>query len=179
MENSALVAMSGGVDSSVAAFLMQQAGYRCGGAIMELWKENASGAAADAKAVADRLGMPFHILDASASFRQQVVDYFIRSYEEGLTPNPCVQCNRHLKFSYFLEAALSMGYDSIVTGHYATIRKDEKSGAYRRSYEYEISNFKHFQELLKERENIEISYSALYNILRKAGIKSPKKHRKK
>ena len=130
MENSALVAMSGGVDSSVAAFLMQQAGYRCGGAIMELWKENASGAAADAKAVADRLGIPFHVLDASASFRQQVVDYFIRSYEEGLTPNPCVQCNRHLKFSYFLEAALSMGYDSIVTGHYATIRKDEKSGRY-------------------------------------------------
>ena len=130
MGNSALIAMSGGVDSSVAAFLMQQAGYRCGGAIMELWKENITGAAADAKAVADRLGIPFYILDASNTFRQQVVDYFIRSYEEGLTPNPCVRCNRHLKFSYFLDAALSLGYDSIVTGHYATIRKDEKSGRY-------------------------------------------------
>ena len=130
MGNSALIAMSGGVDSSVAAFLMQQAGYRCGGAIMELWKENITGAAADAKAVADRLGIPFYILDASNTFRQQVVDYFIHSYEEGLTPNPCVRCNRHLKFSYFLDAALSLGYDSIVTGHYATIRKDEKSGRY-------------------------------------------------
>ena len=130
MANKSLIAMSGGVDSSVAAFLMERAGHQCGGAIMELWKEGTSGAAKDAKAVADRLGMPFHILDASETFRQQVVEYFIRSYEAGLTPNPCIQCNRHLKFSYFLDAALSLGYDSIATGHYATIRKDEHTGRY-------------------------------------------------
>lgn len=130
MKNSTLIAMSGGVDSSVAAFLLQRAGHRCGGAIMELWKESASGAATDAQAIANRLGMPFYTLDAAEPFRQQVVDYFIRSYEEGLTPNPCIQCNRHLKFSYFLDAALTMGYDSIATGHYATIRKDETSGRY-------------------------------------------------
>ena len=130
MANKVLIAMSGGVDSSVAALLMQQHGYACGGAIMELWKENASGAAKDAKAVADRLNMPFHVLDASTPFRQQVMDYFIQSYEDGLTPNPCIQCNRHLKFSYFLDAAIALGYDAIATGHYAAIRKDAISGRY-------------------------------------------------
>ena len=126
----ALIAMSGGVDSSVAAYLMQQKGFSCGGAIMQLWKEVSSGAIADAKAVAERLIMDFHVLDASEEFRQQVVEYFIRSYEEGLTPNPCIQCNRHLKFSYFLDRALELGYDHIVTGHYARIRQDEKTGRY-------------------------------------------------
>lgn len=126
----ALIAMSGGVDSSVAAFLMQQAGYHCGGAIMRLWEEGAAQAAADAKAVADRLNMDFHVLDASASFRQLVVDYFVHSYEEGLTPNPCIQCNRYLKFTYFLEQALAMGYDCIATGHYAQIRRDDASGRF-------------------------------------------------
>ena len=130
MGKQALIAMSGGVDSSVAAFLMQQQGFHCGGAIMQLWKEVSSGAIADAKAVADRLSMGFHVLDASESFRQQVVDYFIRSYEEGLTPNPCIQCNRHLKFSFFLDRALELGYDAIATGHYATIRKDPATGRY-------------------------------------------------
>ena len=130
MTYSALIAMSGGVDSSVAAFLMKEAGYRCGGAIMRLWEEGADRAVADAKAVADRLDMPFHVLDASTPFRQQVVDYFIDSYETGLTPNPCIQCNRHLKFSYFLDAALAMGYDSIVTGHYAGIRQDPSTGRF-------------------------------------------------
>ena len=130
MTYSALIAMSGGVDSSVAAFLMKEAGYRCGGAIMRLWEEGADRAVADAKAVADRLDMPFHVLDASTPFRQQVVDYFIDSYETGLTPNPCIQCNRHLKFSYFLDAALAMGYDSIVTGHYAWIRQDPSTGRF-------------------------------------------------
>ena len=126
----ALIAMSGGVDSSVAAYLMQQKGFTCGGAIMQLWKEVSIGAIADAQAVADRLSMDFHVLDASGEFRQQVVDYFIRSYEEGLTPNPCIQCNRHLKFSYFLDRALELGYDAIATGHYATIRKDPATGRF-------------------------------------------------
>ena len=125
-----LIAMSGGVDSSVAAYLMQQKEDRCGGAIMQLWKEVSSGAIADARAVAQRLNMDFHILDASDPFRQLVVDYFIRSYEEGLTPNPCIQCNRHLKFRYFLEQAQKLGYASIATGHYAQIRQDPDTGRY-------------------------------------------------
>ena len=130
MAHKILAAMSGGVDSSVAAFLLQQAGHHCGGAIMQLWEENSPAAIADARAVADRLGMEFHVLDAAEPFRQLVVDYFIRSYEEGLTPNPCIQCNRHLKFTYFLDAALEMGYDAIATGHYAVIRQDPVSGRY-------------------------------------------------
>ena len=126
----ALIAMSGGVDSSVAAHLMQQKGFSCGGAIMQLWKELSSGAIEDAQAVAARLGMEFHVLDASDTFRQMVVEYFIRSYEEGLTPNPCIQCNRHIKFTYFLDRALELGYDCIATGHYAKIRQDPDTGRY-------------------------------------------------
>lgn len=130
MAKKALIAMSGGVDSSVAAYLMQQKGFSCGGAIMQLWKEVSSGAIADAGAVAQRLGMEFHVLDASRDFREKVVDYFTESYEEGLTPNPCIQCNRHLKFSFFLERALELGYESIVTGHYAKIRQDVRTGRF-------------------------------------------------
>ena len=130
MKKTALIAMSGGVDSSVAAYLMQQKGFHCGGAIMQLWKEVSSGAIADAKAVADRLSMDFHVLDASADFREKVVDYFVSSYEAGLTPNPCIQCNRHLKFSFFLDRALELGYDHIATGHYATIRQDADTGRF-------------------------------------------------
>lgn len=126
----ALIAMSGGVDSSVAAYLMQQRGFRCGGAIMRLWETPGSTSAADAQAVARRLGMDFHILDASLPFRELVVDYFVSSYEKGLTPNPCVQCNRYLKFSYFLDRALELGYDAIATGHYARIRQDPDTGRY-------------------------------------------------
>ena len=130
MKKTALIAMSGGVDSSVAAYLMQQQGFRCGGAIMQLWKEVSSGAVNDAKAVADRLSMDFHALDASEEFREKVVDYFVNSYEKGLTPNPCIQCNRHLKFSFFLDRALELGYDHIATGHYATIRQDADTGRF-------------------------------------------------
>ena len=130
MNSGTLIAMSGGVDSSVAAYLMQQKQAHCGGAIMQLWKEVSSGAIRDAQAVARRLGMDFHILDAALPFRQLVVDYFIRSYEEGLTPNPCIQCNRHLKFRYFLQQAQALGYDSIATGHYAQIRQDPATGRY-------------------------------------------------
>ena len=130
MKKKALIAMSGGVDSSVAAFLMQQQGFDCGGAIMKLWEENSPAAISDAQAVADRLGMDFHVLDATSPFRREVVDYFIESYEAGLTPNPCIRCNRHLKFSYFLDTALQMGYDYIATGHYATIRQDPDTGRF-------------------------------------------------
>ena len=130
MPQKILVAMSGGVDSSVAAHLMQQQGFSCGGAIMSLWEENVAAAAADAKAVAEKLSMEFHILDAAEAFRKQVVEYFIESYEQGLTPNPCVRCNRHLKFSWFLDRALELGYEGIATGHYARIKQDPTTGRY-------------------------------------------------
>lgn len=122
MPQKAMIAMSGGVDSSVAAWLMQQAGYHCIGATMRLHDplDNAS----DARAVAQKLGIPFHLLDCTAEFRTLVMDHFVRSYESGHTPNPCVECNRHLKFGLLLEKALEMGCEYVVTGHYCRIRQD-------------------------------------------------------
>ncbi len=117
----AMIGMSGGVDSSVAAFLTQQSGYDCIGATMELHGVDA----ADARAVAQRMDMPFYVLDFSREFRTLVMDHFVRSYQEGLTPNPCIECNRNLKFGLFLQQARAMGCDCIVTGHYARIAQLE------------------------------------------------------
>ena len=127
--NKALIAMSGGVDSSVAAWLMRQAGYNCAGANLRMWDADGNGVA-DAQAVARRLGMEFHALEAGEEFRQRVVDGFICAYEQGLTPNPCFECNRTMKFGFLLDRALELGYDLVVTGHYARIRRDETSGRY-------------------------------------------------
>ena len=123
----ALIAMSGGVDSSVAALLTMKQGLSCIGATMHLHE---IGCAADAAAVAQRLGIPFYEFDATQEFQRQVMDDFVQSYERGDTPNPCVQCNRRLKFGYLLDKTLELGCDYIVTGHYARILRDETSGRY-------------------------------------------------
>ncbi len=125
-----LIAMSGGVDSSVAAFLLQSQGLACAGANMLLWCEGQADSAQDARNVAQRLDMPFYVFDNQAQFRQQVVEPFIHCYESGGTPNPCIFCNRHLKFDALLEKALSMGFTHIATGHYARIEKDAATGRY-------------------------------------------------
>lgn len=135
-EKKALVAMSGGVDSSVAAFLTRQAGYCCIGAIARLCDSSLPGCAdpdgsiADARAVAQRLGMEFTVLERTEEFKNQVVDYFVSTYRQGATPNPCVRCNCAIKFGELLEQALAMGCCKIVTGHYARIRQDENTGRY-------------------------------------------------
>ena len=103
MEHTALIAMSGGVDSAVAAYLTRQAGFSCVGATMHLHGEFTG--TEDARQVAERLGMPFHVLDFQAEFRSLVMDDFVTCYERGLTPNPCVVCNRKLKFGLLLAAA--------------------------------------------------------------------------
>jgi len=132
----AMIAMSGGVDSSVAAYLSQLDGLNCIGATARMCGPDVLGdtysqqSILDAKAVATRLCMDFHILDATDAFRKYVVEDFIRSYEAGLTPNPCIQCNKHIKFSYLLDKATELGCDCIVTGHYAKLRKDEGTGRY-------------------------------------------------
>lgn len=131
----ALIAMSGGVDSSVAAFLMQQQGFNCcGGTLIlcdaALTGRSVSSPAEDAQAVAQKLGIPFYAFDARQDFRNQVVEPFVASYEAGLTPNPCIFCNQEIKFHLLLEKALSLDCQYIVTGHYARIRKDEASGRY-------------------------------------------------
>ena len=133
-QKKALIGMSGGVDSSVAAYLTQLAGFDCIGATMRLYDKSAAcGApddAEDARSVAQKLNMPHRILSFQDRFAEKVIHHFISCYEQGLTPNPCIQCNRHLKFGHMLDAAQELGCDYVVSGHYAQIRQDAKSGRY-------------------------------------------------
>jgi tRNA-specific 2-thiouridylase len=119
-EIKALIGMSGGVDSSVAAYLMLRQGCRCEGATMRLFENTDQ----DARAVCQRLGIPFHILDNRQVFRDTVMEDFVRCYESGVTPNPCILCNRKIKFDLFLQQARELGCNCIVTGHYARIRQE-------------------------------------------------------
>jgi len=118
-----LVALSGGVDSAVAAGLLLEQGYAVSGAMMAL-HPGAAREAGDAAAAAKRLGIPFRLFHWEADFRRMVVEPFARVYREGGTPNPCVFCNRALKFGKFLETALELGFDAVATGHYARLTRD-------------------------------------------------------
>jgi len=117
----ALIAMSGGVDSAVAALLTKEQGYDCIGCIMRLTDKEDNQDIEDARHIAHKLDIPFHVLDFRKEFKQKVIDKFVKSYEEGKTPNPCIDCNKHLKFDLLLREAKKLGCDKIVTGHYARI----------------------------------------------------------
>ena len=131
-----LVAMSGGVDSSAAAVLLRQQGYSCDGAMLRLYNGEVEGTccsaddAADARSVAYGLGMKFYVFNETERFARDVMDRFVAEYCAGRTPNPCIDCNRCLKFGALLERALLLGYDYLSTGHYARVKLDEASGKY-------------------------------------------------
>ena len=135
----ALIAMSGGVDSSVAAWLMQRDGYDCTGITMRLTHNEMLGQSGfhtccsekdieDAAEVAFALDIPYEVLDFTADFREQIIEKFVRVYEAGGTPNPCIDCNKYMKFNHLLNWAQAHGMEYVVTGHYARVEQDPDTG---------------------------------------------------
>jgi tRNA-specific 2-thiouridylase len=125
------VAMSGGVDSSIAAAILKEEGYQVIGATMQVWPpDGPSRAVEDAKKVAGQLGIPHHVIDLRDIFTREVIAEFCREYSLGRTPNPCIICNRDIKFGILLEKARGLGADYIATGHYARIEMASDSGRY-------------------------------------------------
>ena len=135
----ALIGMSGGVDSSVAALLMLEAGYECIGATMRLYGGQASPGSKtccslddveDARSVAHRLGIKHYVFNFTEEFQQQVMDQFVAVYQAGGTPNPCIECNRYLKFGKLLQRARELSCGVLVSGHYAKVQQDPATGRY-------------------------------------------------
>lgn len=136
-----VVAMSGGVDSSVAAHLLKERGYEVVGVTIKTWSnddckdEKSKGCCsirdiADARSVARSLDIPYYVMDLSVDFKHKVMDYFVDEYLSGRTPNPCIECNRHIKFGVLLQKAAELGASYIATGHYARVGFDEEERRY-------------------------------------------------
>ncbi|KHO39138.1 thiouridylase [Clostridium tetani] len=162
MGKKVLVGMSGGVDSSVAAYLLKEQGYEVIGATMQIWQDDKEfiereggccslSAVADARRVANKIGIPFYVMNFKDAFKKNVIDYFVDEYMEGRTPNPCVACNKFIKFSSFLDKAMSLGIDYVATGHYAIIEKQNNRYIIRKSEDdkkdqtYALYNLTQFQ----------------------------------
>lgn len=141
-KKSVMIGMSGGVDSSVAAAILLEKGYEVIGVTMQIWPETPEeaklteggccslSAVDDARRVSDKLGIPYYVLNFKEVFEERVIDYFIDEYLKGKTPNPCIACNRYVKFEALLNKAVSMGIDYVATGHYAIIEYDENRKRY-------------------------------------------------
>ncbi|AUM95073.1 TPA: tRNA 2-thiouridine(34) synthase MnmA [Clostridium botulinum] len=162
MKKKVLVGMSGGVDSSVAAYLLKEQGYEVIGVTMQIWQDDEEftekeggccslSAVADARRVANKIGIPFYVMNFKDAFKRNVIDYFVDEYMEGRTPNPCIACNKFIKFSSFLDKAVSMGIDYVATGHYAIIEKQKDRYIIRKSEDdkkdqtYALYNLTQFQ----------------------------------
>lgn len=137
MAKTVVVGLSGGVDSSVAAFLLKEEGYNVIGLFMKNWHDESVTLSAecpwledsnDAMIVAEKLGIPFQTVDLSEAYKERIVDYMFEEYQRGRTPNPDVLCNREIKFDLFLDIALSLGADFVATGHYCQKAKSEIDG---------------------------------------------------
>lgn len=137
MAKKVVIGMSGGVDSSVAAYLLKKAGYDVIGVTMQIWQENETevdeaeggccglSAVDDARRVAANLGIPYYVMNFRGEFQKEVIDYFIDEYTNGRTPNPCIACNRYVKWESLLKRSMDIGADYIATGHYARIEQLE------------------------------------------------------
>ncbi|EJE7234436.1 tRNA 2-thiouridine(34) synthase MnmA [Clostridium sporogenes] len=162
MKKKVLVGMSGGVDSSVAAYLLKEQGYEVIGVTMQIWQDDEEfiekeggccslSAVADARRVANKIGIPFYVMNFKDAFKRNVIDYFVDEYMEGRTPNPCIACNKFIKFSSFLDKAMDMGIDYVATGHYAIIEKQKDRYIIRKSEDdkkdqtYALYNLTQFQ----------------------------------
>lgn len=137
-----MIAMSGGVDSSVAALLTKQQGYDTTGITLKLFNNEDIGTkrqktccslddVQDARSVANRLGIPYYVYNFTDRFKNNVIDRFVNAYMSGSTPNPCIDCNRYIKFEQLLLRAMQLEFDFVVTGHYAIIENDVANGRYR------------------------------------------------
>lgn len=132
-----VVGMSGGVDSSVAAYLLKEEGYEVIGVTMQIWQDEENevqeenggccglSAVDDARRVADALGIPYYVMNFKQEFKTNVIDYFVDAYQKGHTPNPCIACNRYVKWESLLRRSMEIGADFIATGHYAQIEQLE------------------------------------------------------
>ncbi|WP_099192151.1 tRNA 2-thiouridine(34) synthase MnmA [Tepidibacter mesophilus] len=142
MKKRVMIGMSGGVDSSVAAYLLKEQGYDVIGVTMKLWQDEdeeimereggccSLSAVEDARRVANKIGIPFYVMNFKQVFKDKVIDYFIDEYSKGRTPNPCIACNKYIKSGEFFEKAKQLDCDYIATGHYAKIEHDKESGRY-------------------------------------------------
>lgn len=142
MKKRVVIGMSGGVDSSVAAFLLKEQGYDVIGITMKLWDDDdpnrveveggccSLSAAEDARMVCDKIGIPFYVLNFRKVFEKTVIDYFVDEYFKGRTPNPCIACNKYLKFDALLEKAKALDAEYVATGHYARVAFDPKYQRY-------------------------------------------------